>query len=221
VKTRLGFDDPRTFDELLPIFAKHSLDLLTVHGRTVAEMYRSEVHYDLIRQAAQELRCPVLANGNIDSPERGAQVLAFTGAKGLMIGRGCIRNPWLFGQIRAQLQGEPISLPTGRDVLAYVHALWVATEPPESRERLQVEQMKRYLNFIGQGIGPDPATAADFLHRIRRTTTRAGFFEICAAFLDHGEQMRLRPFPGVVAARNEVPTVNASPAVAALTYGVR
>jgi tRNA-dihydrouridine synthase B len=215
VKTRLGFDDPRTFDELLPIFAKHSLDLLTIHGRTVVEMYRSEVHYEFIRQAVQALRCPVLANGNIHSPERAAEVLTFTGAKGLMIGRGCIRNPWLFTQIRAHLDGGPIPLPQGRDVLAYVHSLWTATEPPESRERLQVEQMKRYLNFIGQGVGPDAATAADFLNRIRRTTTRAGFFEICAAFLDHGEPMRLHPFPGVVAARNEVPAGTDSPAVAA------
>src|ERR1700761_6130997 len=49
VKTRIGFDSPQVFDELLPIFAKHSLDLLTVHGRTVKEMYRTEVHYDYIR----------------------------------------------------------------------------------------------------------------------------------------------------------------------------
>src|ERR1039457_2903374 len=48
VKTRIGFDSPAVFDELLPIFGRHSLDLLTVHGRTVHEMYRSEVHYDLI-----------------------------------------------------------------------------------------------------------------------------------------------------------------------------
>src|SRR5204863_6200647 len=40
VKTRIGFEDPAVFEELLPIFAKHSLDLLTVHARTVAEMYR-------------------------------------------------------------------------------------------------------------------------------------------------------------------------------------
>ena len=59
VKTRLGFDDPAVFDELLPIFAKHSLDLLTVHGRTVKEMYRSAVHYDFIARAAAELSCPV------------------------------------------------------------------------------------------------------------------------------------------------------------------
>src|SRR5229473_6863491 len=57
VKTRLGFDSPEVYSELLPIFAKHSLDLLTVHGRTVQEMYRTEVHYDFIARAVAELRC--------------------------------------------------------------------------------------------------------------------------------------------------------------------
>ena len=59
VKTRLGFDSPAVFDELLPIFARHSLDLLTVHGRTVTEMYRSEVHYDFIARAAAALPCQI------------------------------------------------------------------------------------------------------------------------------------------------------------------
>src|SRR5467141_429080 len=44
VKTRIGFDSPEVFEELLSIFAKHAIDLLTVHGRTVAELYGSEVH---------------------------------------------------------------------------------------------------------------------------------------------------------------------------------
>lgn len=204
VKTRLGFDSPRVFDELLPIFARHSLDLLTVHGRTVAEMYRSEVHYDYIRTAVRSLPCPVLANGNVDSPSRAVEVLSITGARGLMIGRGCIRNPWLFEQIRAHLRGEAGPRPTGRDVLEYVHALWEATEPPESRERLQVEQMKRYLNFIGQGVGSDAEAAGEFLHRIRRATHRSEFFGICTEFLDHGDPVALVPHPNVPAAKNEM-----------------
>lgn len=204
VKTRLGFDSPGNFDELLSVFARHSLDLLTVHGRTVAEMYRSEVHYDYIRTAVTRLPFPVLANGNVDSPARAMEVLEFTGARGLMIGRGCIRNPWLFEQIRSRRRGEPGPQPTGRDVLAYIHALWEATEPPESRERLQVEQMKRYLNFIGQGVGTDGATAATFLHRIRRAVSRSEFFGICTEHLDHGDPVPLVPHPNVPAARNEV-----------------
>src|SRR2546425_3427670 len=81
VKSRIGFDSPEVFSELLPIFAKHSLDLLTVHGRTVKEMYRTEVHYDFIARAVAELRCPVLANGNVYSAQKAKEVLDFTGAR--------------------------------------------------------------------------------------------------------------------------------------------
>src|SRR5579859_1014349 len=90
VKTRLGFESSDVFARLLPLFAKHSLDLLTVHGRTVKEMYRSEVHYEFIAQAVAEVGCPVLANGNVYSAQKAAEVLAITGARGLMLGRGAI-----------------------------------------------------------------------------------------------------------------------------------
>lgn len=193
VKTRIGFDDPSVFDEFLPIFARHSPDLLTVHGRTVAEMYRTEVHYDYIARAVAAMPCPVLANGNIYSTVRATEVLKITGAKGLMIGRGCIRNPWLFEQIRAQQRGETIRYPTGHEVLNYIGELYAATEPPESKERLQIEKMKKYMNFIGVGVGPDAATATRFLHDIRRATTRADFFAICREFLAHSEPMTLEP----------------------------
>src|SRR5438445_4156103 len=90
VKTRLGFDTPEVFERLLPIFAKHSLDVLTLRGRTVAEMYRSEVHYDFIARAVEAMPCPVLANGNIYSAEKGYEVLRSTKAAVLIISRGAI-----------------------------------------------------------------------------------------------------------------------------------
>ena len=200
VKTRIGFDDPRVFDEFLPIFARHSLDLLTVHGRTVAEMYRTEVHYDFIARAVAAMPCPVLANGNIYSTGRAAEVLKITGAKGLMIGRGCIRNPWLFEQIRAHRKGVTPGLPNGTEVLNYIEELYEATAPPESKERLQVEKMKKYMNFIGVGVGPDAATAMRFLHHIRRAATRDEFFAICREFLAHSEPMALEPLLALTSA---------------------
>jgi tRNA-dihydrouridine synthase B len=190
VKTRLGFDSPAVFDELLPIFAKHSLDLLTVHGRTVAEMYRSEVHYDLIARAVEAVRCPVLANGNVHSAAKAAEVLQLTGARGLMIGRGAIRNPWLFHQIRQQQRGETLFVPRGHDVLNYVRELYRLTCPPGVRESAQVQKMKKYLNYLGLGVEP----TGQFLHDIRRVTTEAEFFRVCAAFLDHDRPMPLEPF---------------------------
>lgn len=193
VKTRIGFDSPEIFDSLLKIFARHSLDLLTVHGRTVLEMYRPPVHYQWIRYAVERMPCPVLANGNVDAPQRAEDVLRSTGARGLMIGRGCIRNPWLFDQIRQHRAGLAPRHPTGREMLAYIQDLWHASEPVDSIERLQVVHMKRYMNFIGAGISPDPATCEQFLFHIRRATTQAEFFRVCTDLLDHDQSLTLIP----------------------------
>jgi len=191
VKTRIGFERADTFDdELLPIFAKHSLDILSVHARTVKEMYRSAPRYDFIARAVAVMPCPVLANGNIYSADKAGEVLVLTGARGLMIGRGVIRNPWLFRQIRESRSGQSIFRPTGRDVLEYVHALYEAVRTPGIRESAQVNNMKKYMNFIGLGVEPTGA----FLHQIRRATNPADFFALCREFLDHQEPMPLEPF---------------------------
>jgi nifR3 family TIM-barrel protein len=191
VKTRLGFDSAEVFAEMLPIYAKHSLDLLTVHARTVKEMYRSEVHYEFIARAVAALRCPVLANGNVYSAQKAADVLKSTGARGLMIGRGVIRNPWLFRQIREHQRGEPLFIPRGVDVLAYVRALYEAVCSPDARESAQVQKMKKYMNYLGVGVEP----TGQFLHQIRRVTTTADLFHVCEEYLDHDRPMPLEPFP--------------------------
>ena len=190
VKTRLGFDSPEGFEELLSIFAKHSLDLLTVHGRTVKEMYRTEVHYDFIARAVATMPCPVLANGNVHSARKAREVLELTGARGLMIGRGAIRNPWLFHQIRQSRRGEPLFVASGLDVLNYIRALYDAVCSPDVRESAQVQKMKKYLNYVGLGVEP----AGRFLHQIRRVATKADFFRVCEEFLTHDQPMPLEPF---------------------------
>jgi tRNA-dihydrouridine synthase len=187
VKTRIGFEHAGEFETLLPIFARHPIDLLTVHARTVAQMYRPGVRYDLIAQAARALKCPVLANGNVFSAAQARQLLAETGACGLMIGRGAIRNPWLFAQIRAELRGEKMKLPTGREVLNYVHELWDQEINPGVKESAQVQRMKKFMNFIGEGIG------GTFLFEIRRVATNADFWRVCDSFLVHDEPMALLP----------------------------
>jgi tRNA-dihydrouridine synthase B len=190
VKTRIGFDSTEVFSQLLSIFRKHSLDLLTVHARTVKEMYRSKVHYEFIARAVAALPCPVLANGNIYSAQKAAEVLKLTGARGLMIGRGVIRNPWLFRQVRQHQRGEPLFIPRGLDVLAYVRALYEAVCSPAARESAQVQKMKKYMNYLGVGVEP----TGQFLHQIRRVTTTAALFSVCEEFLGHDRPMPLEPF---------------------------
>jgi tRNA-dihydrouridine synthase B len=187
VKTRLGFATVDEFDQLLPIFARHSLDGLTVHARTVAQQYRLPVYYERIRQAVDAMPCPVIANGHVYSAAHAAAVLTQTGARGLMVGRGVIRSPWLFNQIRQHLRGEPITVPTGRDVMHYVRALWDSQADDRLPEKSQCERLKKFLNYVGEGV---PGT---FWHQIRRTQTAADFHRICEECLDHDEPMTMEP----------------------------
>ena len=109
-----------------------------------------------------------------------------------MIGRGVIRSPWLFNQIRQQLRGEAVTLPTGRDVWRYIRALWDSQAVLDKPEKVQCERMKKFLNYLGEGV------PAPFLHQIRRVQTAAEFRRICAEFLDHDQPMALEPIPPAV-----------------------
>jgi tRNA-dihydrouridine synthase len=208
VKMRIGFEDTGNLDRLLELVNEHRVDLLSVHGRTVREMYRSEVHYDAIAHAVGRVRCPLLANGNVTSSARAGAILRETGAAGVMIGRHAIRNPWIFRQCREQFQAaravdagaaSPVTdvfHPTLADVRDYVERLFHATQTPEIPERAHVNKMKKYLNFVGQGVDP----AGTFLHDMRRTETAADLFQVCDRHLLAGphREFALEPYPGVI-----------------------
>ena len=207
VKMRVGFDDWSPFEAILDHVAACGVDLLTVHGRTVKEMYRSEVHYDLIRLAASRVPCPVLANGNVTSASRALAIVRETGVAGVMIGRHAIRNPWIFGQCRAVFSGGVAKPVTLGEVREYVSSLYAATKSPGIPENAHVSKMKKYLNFVGQGV--DPAGA--FLHAMRRTTTESELFGVCDQHLlsDPARLFADEPYPGVIARPNcETPDAN-------------
>ena len=186
VKTRIGFDTADEFDGLLDVFARHRIDAFTVHGRTVRELYRARVHYDRIRQAVERLDAPVFANGNVLSVALARETVALTGAHGLMIGRGAIRNPWLFRQIREDAAGAAVFQPTLRNLRGYIDLLYAETRVAHISEADNVAKLKKYMNFIGQGIGPDEA----FLYGIRRAASETEFIALCDRYLDSDE-----PFP--------------------------
>ena len=80
-------------------------------------------------------------------------------------------------------------MPRGRDVLNYIRELWENEITPGVPETAQVQRMKKFMNFIGEGM----VRAEVFLHDIRRVTTQAEFFRVCAEHLDHDEAMTLEP----------------------------
>jgi tRNA-dihydrouridine synthase len=199
VKMRIGFEDSAGLDAIVDIMNESRIDLLAVHGRTVREMYRSEVHYDRIARAAARARCPVLANGNVTSARRAAEVVRDTGAAGVMIGRHAIRNPWIFRQCRERFAGLPESGTSLLEVRGYVEHLYRATQAPEVPEGAHVNKMKKYLNFVGQGVDP----RGEFLHDMRRAQTEAELFRVCDRHLvDRAGAFSPEPHPGVIARPN-------------------
>ncbi len=187
IKTRLGFFETSELEPILDLLDRHDIDMLTLHGRTVKEMYRAHVHYDLIRQTSERFnahRFPVIANGNVLSADMAQTIHDATATSGWMIGRGAIRNPWIWNQIRELYDtGAVRTHPTLRDLRDYIQRLYEITRPPEIQEKYHVAKMKKYMNFIAQGVGPGD----EFLQGIRRVATESEFFSKCDHYLNSDE----------------------------------
>jgi tRNA-dihydrouridine synthase len=107
-----------------------------------------------------------------------------------MIGRHCIRNPWIFRQLREHFAGEPVFQPKLSDVRQYIEDLFTATSHPDREGRFQVSHMKKFLNFVGLGVDPE----GQFLHEMRRATDKAALDRVCDRHLIDDGRADL-PFP--------------------------
>ncbi|AUT01846.1 dihydrouridine synthase [Nostoc sp. CENA543] len=194
VKMRLGFENTDTFYTILNLINRHSIDLLSLHGRTVADRYHGSVKYDLIAEAVNCVNCPVLANGNIDSAATALSVLAQTGAAGVMVGRWAIGNPWIFHQIRQALRGETIKPVPLIEVRGYIERLWQTPAAPNIPERARVGYLKMFLNYIALSVDAE----GHFLQLMRQASSEVELFKVCDRFLltDLAETLALAPYSG-------------------------
>ena len=103
VKMRLGFDE-KNHVEIAKICQDSGADYIAVHGRTKAGRYKAAVDYDAIREIKQAISIPVIANGDIDSPQKAKWVLEHTGADGIMVGRAAVGKPWIFHQMKEGIE---------------------------------------------------------------------------------------------------------------------
>ena len=195
VKMRVGFENTDNFYEILDTINRHSIDLLSLHGRTVKDMYHGAVKYDLIAEAVRRVDCPVLANGNIHSATTALEVLSQTGAAGVMVGRWAIGNPWIFNQIRQALRSEPIAPVPLVEVRNYIDRLCQTPTAATMPARSRVGYLKMFLNYVALSVDPE----GHFLRLMRQTQTEVELFNLCDRFLlaEVTKTLALAPYSGV------------------------
>ena len=198
VKTRIGFEDDRKFSEILDVFAANNIELLSLHARTVKGGYRSIPQYKYVEQAVIRLSCPVLLNGEVNTPHSAINLVEQTGAAGVMIGRSAIRNPWIFLQIRQLQVGEEMFRPTLANVYSYIQSLFDVLAKEGMTEEKHVARLKKFLNYIALSIDEK----GEFLYFMRRARLRSEINMICRKYLlaqgNAKKLMNLAPHQGLL-----------------------
>lgn len=107
LKIRTGWSpETRNATRVASIAETAGIAMLVIHGRTRADGFRGQAEYETIRDVKSRVKIPVVANGDITTGEKVLSVLRYTGADGVMIGRGALGRPWVFAEAVAALKGE-------------------------------------------------------------------------------------------------------------------
>jgi tRNA-dihydrouridine synthase B len=145
LKIRTGWDrEHRNGVSIARIAESSGIQALAVHGRTREDFYEGAAEYETIRAIKSAIRIPVFANGDINAPQKAREVLDFTGADGVMIGRASHGAPWIFRDVNAFLSGGPLHNDPGNS-----HA---ALSRSEVRDIILAHLDSLYA-FYGEGTG--------------------------------------------------------------------
>jgi tRNA-dihydrouridine synthase B len=179
LKIRTGWDHAHKNGVNIACIAQRcGIAALAVHGRTRADFYAGAAEYETIRDIKAQVSIPVFANGDIDTPQKAREVLDFTGADGVMIGRASHGAPWIFRAVNAHLRArnETPTLLRGdvRDIiLAHLDSLYVFYG-----EETGVRIARKHLGWYCDQLLQSPAqarrelmgaesTAAQFAHALK------------------------------------------------------
>jgi tRNA-dihydrouridine synthase B len=191
LKFRTGWDTHnRNALEIARIAEQAGIRLLSIHGRTRACGYSGHAEYDTIRAVKRATRLPVVANGDITTPEDARDGLAYTGAAGVMIGRAAQGRPWIFREIEAFLA-------TGRHIppplVAEIHAVLIAhLDELHSFYGIEtgVRVARKHISWYTKGLHGSAA----FRHRMNQLETCAAQLAAVNGFFGElaGRDARLR-----------------------------
>lgn len=153
VKFRKGWDDSLINAVEFAIMAEgNGVSAVTVHGRTRAQMYEGKADWDIIRRVKENVRIPVIGNGDIISPEAARRMLDETGCDGVMVARGAMGNPWIFKRITRYLDaGEllPEPKPAEKIDIAVRHTIMMVEHKGETAG---IREMRKHISWYIKGL---------------------------------------------------------------------
>lgn len=153
VKFRKGWDEESVnYLDFARMVQDSGASAVTLHGRTRTQMYAGHADWDAIAEVKQKLDIPVIANGDVSSPEDARRILVHTGADGVMIGRGALGNPWLFAQCQAMDDGTEI--PASPELADRLRTARVQIELAREYkgERIAMLEARKHLAWYVKGI---------------------------------------------------------------------
>lgn len=155
VKMRVGIDDEHiTYLDAGKIAADAGVTWVALHGRTAAQYYGGQADWSTIARLVEHIpNTPVLGNGDIWSAQDAQRMLAQTGARGVVIGRGCLGRPWLFGQIRSALDGQDVpSEPTSGIILDLMKRHAILLTQMHADEFYGCREMRKFMAWYLKGL---------------------------------------------------------------------
>lgn len=153
VKFRLGWDKGSiNCVEFAKGMETAGVTAVAVHGRTKKQMYEGMANWDYIREVKNAVKIPVIANGDVFSPEDAKRILSYTGADMAMIGRGVFGNPWIFAQCKAYLLGEEVpETPTIEERCAMAQRQF-RLSAEQKGEKVACLEARRHYHWYLKGI---------------------------------------------------------------------
>jgi len=185
VKVRSGWDpEHRNAPDIAAMCEDEGVEMIAVHWRTKADLFGGVRDLTTIAAVKRRVSIPVLANGDIVDETTALHTLAETGADGLMVGRGAVRDPWVFRRIERALQGAPpveIGLADRERVLV---AFYATIRDTFDSEKGALGRMKKIARYAGDGVEGGDALRQAIWHA--KTTNEV--FEAIATFFSDARE---------------------------------
>lgn len=153
VKFRKGWDEKSVnCVEFARMCEAAGADMITLHGRTRAQQYEGKADWDAIRAVKDAVSIPVAANGDVFAPEDAQRILDHTGADFVMIGRGCLGDPWLFSRAHALLETGTLPPAPGFHERVDTAVRQIELAMADKGERIALLEARKHVNWYLKGV---------------------------------------------------------------------